>query len=90
MKHKVQNDWVRVTTWAAICALIGCIGWYYRATREGLDQQAVAQSHSQYLMALNLLVADAQSYAKTNASIIPLLNSLTNNQAPAAPPSTRR
>ena len=91
MKDKVQNDWIRVATWAAICALIACVGWYYRATREGLEQQAVAQAHSQYLMGLNLLLADAQAYSKTNASIIPLINSvLTNNQGGAAQPPTSR
>lgn len=83
MKDKVLNDWVRVASWSILCGLIVVVGWYFRSTREGLGQQAVAQAHQQYLTGLNLLIADVQTYAKTNASIIPLLNSLAASNAPA-------
>ena len=73
------------------CVLIVLVGWYFRTTREGSHQQNIANLHSQYLMGLNLLVADAQQYSKTDNSIIPLLASVAStNAAPAEPRSPRK
>lgn len=84
MKEKIPNDAVRLATWAVVAALIVSVAWYFRATREGLEQQAIAQTHSQWMMGLNLLVADAQSYSRTDASILPLLTSILATNAPQA------
>ncbi len=87
MKEKIPNDAIRFATWGVVVALILSVAWFFRATREGLDQQAIAQVHSQWLMGLNLLVADAQAYAKTDASIVPLLNSILATNPPAQAPT---
>lgn len=87
MKEKIPNDAIRFATWGVVVALILSVAWFFRATREGLDQQAIAQVHSQWLMGLNLLVADAQAYAKTDASIVPLLNSILATNSPAQAPT---
>ena len=87
MKDKIPNDAIRFATWGVVAALIVSVAWFFRATREGLDQQAIAQVHSQWLMGLNLLVADAQAYAKTDASIVPLLNSILATNPPAQAPT---
>lgn len=87
MKEKIPNDAIRFATWGVVAALIVSVAWFFRATREGLDQQAIAQVHSQWLMGLNLLVADAQAYAKTDASIVPLLNSILATNPPAQAPT---
>ncbi len=87
MKEKIPNDAIRFATWGVVVALIVSVAWFFRATREGLDQQAIAQVHSQWLMGLNLLVADAQAYAKTDASIVPLLNSILATNPPAQAPT---
>lgn len=84
MKEKIPNDAVRLATWGVVAALIVSVAWYFRATREGLDQQAVAQAHSQWMMGLNLLVADAQSYSRSDSSILPLLNSILSTNTPTA------
>lgn len=89
MKEKIPNDAIRFATWGVVVALIVSVAWFFRATREGLDQQAIAQVHSQWLMGLNLLVADAQAYAKTDASIVPLLNSILATNPPAQAPTPR-
>lgn len=88
MKDKIPRDTIRLATWGAIAALIVSVAWYFRATREGLEQQGVAQAHSQWMMGLNLLVADAQSYSRTDPSIVPLLNSILSTNAPQAFPSS--
>ena len=63
--------------------LIVTVGWYFRGSREAVAHQGIAQLHSQWLMGLNMLVADAQNYAKTDPSISPLLASIvTTNSAP--------
>jgi hypothetical protein len=87
VKEKIPNDAIRFATWGVVVALIVSVAWFFRATREGLDQQAIAQVHSQWLMGLNLLVADAQAYAKTDASIVPLLNSILATNPPAQAPT---
>lgn len=87
MKEKIPNDAIRFATWGVVAALIVSVAWFFRATREGLDQQTIAQVHSQWLMGLNLLVADAQAYAKTDASIVPLLNSILATNPPAQAPT---
>lgn len=92
MKDRVPNDVLRWSTWSVVAALIVGVAWYFRATREGLEQQAVAQSHSQWMMGLNLLVADAQAYSKSDPSIVPLLNSIlsTNNPQPTPGATSRQ
>lgn len=82
VKGKIPNDAIRLATWGVVAALIASVAWYFRATREGLEQQGVAQAHSQWVMGLNLLVADAQAYAKTDSSIVPLLNSILSTNPP--------
>jgi hypothetical protein len=74
-----------------VAALLAVVAWYYRSTREGVEQQGVAQVHSQWLTGLNLLLADAQAYSKNDPSIIPLINSVvTTNPTPAQPGATPR
>jgi hypothetical protein len=91
VKEKIPNDAVRIATWVVLAALIASVAWYYRATREGVEQQGVAQVHSQWMMGLNLLLADAQAYSKNDPSIVPLINSVvTTNPAPAQPGATPR
>ncbi len=81
MNEQDINKAMRAGSWVLVAALIIAVGWYYRATREGVAAQTVAQLHSQYLMGLNLLVAEAHAYSKTDDSIIPLLKTITATNA---------
>lgn len=92
MKEKIPNDAIRVATWGVVAAMVVSVAWYFRATREGLEQQGVAQTHAQWVTGLNLLVADAQAYSRSDASILLLLNSILSTNATTAsqPPAPRQ
>lgn len=67
----------------ATLGVVGLVAWYLHGSREVNAYQALQQMHTRNSLAMGQLLEDSAAYARTDPSIIPLLQQLSGRGRPS-------